>query len=64
MSHTFQIFTVKLQSGYNVFTFLTLFQAGMGQFDYGTIHLSVVPTEVGLGSPKLVTLFLSQFDLS
>ena len=43
---------------------LTLFQAGMGKFDHGTIHLSVAFTEVGLGSPKLVTLFLSRFDLS
>ena len=43
---------------------LTLFQAGMGQFDHGTIYLSIVSTKVGLGSPKLVTLFLSLFDLS
>ena len=45
---------------------LTLYQAGMGmgQFDHGTIYLSKVSTEVGLGSPELVNLFLSLFDLS
>ena len=43
---------------------LTLFQAGMGQFDHGTIHLSVDSIEVGLAWPKLVTLFNSPFELS
>ena len=48
----------------NIFHFLTLFQAGIGQFDHGTVYLSIVFTEVGIGSPKLVTLFLSPFELS
>ena len=46
------------------FSVLTLFEARVGQFVPRYHLFVVVPTEVGLGSPKLVTLFLFLFDLS
>ena len=43
---------------------LTLFEARVGQFVPRYHIFVIISTEVGLGSPKLVTLFLFLFDLS
>ena len=53
-------FSIILSNSTKISKYASLFQAGMGQFDHG-YHTD--STKVGLGSPKLVTLFLSLFDL-
>ena len=54
-------FSIILSNSTKISKYASLFQAGMGQFDHG-YHTD--STKVGLGSPKLVTLFLSLFDVS